>query len=212
MVKEANFIRKAIDTYNANKDYYSGKRSNKLTGLMSATAAEIRTNPTLTKICKEFNKAGAPYDVQVSRDQGKLQMIFDARKVPRSIVDKFRPGKAYDKYVNSYDPSSKSVEMIFDVKKKLPSTNPMKDVKNPQGTQGEIGEELVLREESSESKGNPLKSSHICSGCGNPIGECTCEIEDEIEESATQSGSIGQHKRSSIDIGFGSDEELELLV
>lgn len=49
---------------------------------------------------------------------------------------------------------------------------------------------------------NPFKDKHICQGCGKPLSQCTCEVEEEekVEEdlnssSATQSSSVGQYKR-----------------
>lgn len=76
----------------------------------------------------------------------------------------------------------------------------------------------------SESKSTSLKSTHICAGCGKPIGECTCDVEEDeskvdealgIEEefsstSATQSSSIGQHKVDSIDLIEDVDNWTEL--
>lgn len=67
-----------------------------------------------------------------------------------------------------------------------------------------------------ESNKVSFKDVHICQGCGNPLSKCTCEVEDEetvnesleddtYEEdfssgSATQSSSVGSHKRFSIDM------------
>lgn len=54
---------------------------------------------------------------------------------------------------------------------------------------------------------NPFKSSFICQGCGKPLDQCTCDIEDEdrVDEefsssSATQSSSVSSYKMSSIDL------------
>ena len=77
---------KVRSTYN----YLTGKQSHNLANLYNATASEIRTNPTLVKIIKEFNTARAPYSVQIDRNSRKLLMTFDATKVPAKIVDDFK--------------------------------------------------------------------------------------------------------------------------
>lgn len=41
--------------------------------------------------------------------------------------------------------------------------------------------DTVNKEEESlkEEKSTSLKSTHLCSGCGKPIGECTCDVEED---------------------------------
>lgn len=64
------------------------------------------------------------------------------------------------------------------------------------------------------SEGNSFKDSHICQGCGNPLSQCTCDVDtkeedidfDNIEE-CTQPSSIGQYKTDSIDL-IDSEEDL----
>lgn len=290
----------------ATYDYYKGKRTNKLGNLIPATAAEIRANRTAYKMVQEFSKAKAPYRAEVDREDSKLVITIDARKVPNKLVNRFKKGGTYDKYVNSYDPKSGHVEMIFDIKK-LPDRNRYnQDIHTPGGTQAVIAgqnrnesvmnptpipyeykkgvvsrkkteDEEDLTESShdyelvdtklvkdtdgfltdyswykrsdglnvfvladrdmidspddaesdwetmsdeeardwfdgyegaddmSESielelktSGNPFKSTHICDGCGNPIGECTCDIEG-IDESKNRRPLIRRRVKESVD-------------
>lgn len=58
-----------------------------------------------------------------------------------------------------------------------------------------------------EDKKVSFKDAHICNGCGKSLSQCTCEVEDEefVDESfssssATQSSSVGSHKKFSIDL------------
>lgn len=127
---------KVRSTYN----YLTGKQSHNLANLYNATASEIRTNPTLVKITKEFNTARAPYSVQIDRNSRKLLMTFDATKVPAKIVDDFKSGGKYYPYINNYSPDSNQVEMIFDVKGELPSSKDYdQDIHTPGGTKSLIG-------------------------------------------------------------------------
>lgn len=65
---------------------------------------------------------------------------------------------------------------------------------------------------------NPFKSHFICQSCGQSLDSCTCEIKEEdidldeidIEESATQPSSVGQHKVDSICLLEPKDEALNL--
>lgn len=73
----------------------------------------------------------------------------------------------------------------------------------------------VVSDSKLKESSNPFKSHHICKGCGKPLDQCTCEVKEEdvdlnsLEESATQSSSIGQHKVDSIDL-LEPKEELNL--
>lgn len=63
-----------------------------------------------------------------------------------------------------------------------------------------------------EGKKVSFKDVHMCDGCGKPLSQCTCEVEDEgsVDESlnedtlssssATQSSSVGGYKKFSIDL------------
>lgn len=64
-----------------------------------------------------------------------------------------------------------------------------------------------------ESK-NPFKDNHICQGCGNPLSQCTCEVDTKEEDidfdgldECTQPSSIGQYKSDSIDL-IDNEEEV----
>lgn len=60
--------------------------------------------------------------------------------------------------------------------------------------------EESLTEDKSKEKKFSFKDAHICDGCGQPLSSCTCDIQTEDFSGATQPSSIGQHKRSSIDL------------
>lgn len=115
-----NLRDKVKNTY----DYLKGNRTNNLGTLHDASSAEIKSNATLYKLTQEFDKSKAPYRVQFDKMGKKLLFTFNASKVPTDLVDKFKPNGKYGKKVNSYDPSSQSVEMIFDAApSKLPKTD-----------------------------------------------------------------------------------------
>lgn len=130
-------------------DYLKGNRSNNLGTLYDASSAEIKSNATLYKLTQEFDKSKAPYRVQFDKMGKKLLFTFDASKVPTDLVDQFKPNGKYGKKVNSYDPSSKSVEMIFDAApSKLPEADRAlyKDAKNSGGNEV-VGTDESLKEE-----------------------------------------------------------------
>lgn len=59
----------------------------------------------------------------------------------------------------------------------------------------------VSQEEKVEESKNPFKDKHVCQGCGKPLSQCTCDIEEEFSQgSATQPSSVGQHKRGFLDM------------
>lgn len=112
-----------VNKLRATKDYLTGKHTNALGNLISATDEEIKSNDTLAKLTKSFDKVKSKYDVQIDPRSKKLRMTFDSRKVPTELVDDFKSDGKYDKLVNSYDPKSYEVEMIFDVEKNIPTNN-----------------------------------------------------------------------------------------
>lgn len=122
-VNEEGFMDKLRDTHDRAKiakDYLMGNRTSSYK-FQDATDDEIKSNTTLSKLTKIFDKSKAGYHVKIDLKANKLQMTFDATKVPTEVVDDFKSGGKYDKYVNSYNQESHEVEMIFDVEKNVPT-------------------------------------------------------------------------------------------
>lgn len=72
-------------------------------------------------------------------------------------------------------------------------------------------ESLVLEAKS----GNPFKSSHVCQGCGKPIGECTCDVEEDevkVDESLNEKEVVPEtYKSIKIELS-DPDSQLEELI
>lgn len=72
-------------------------------------------------------------------------------------------------------------------------------------------ESLVLEVKS----GNSFKSSHVCQGCGKPIGECTCDVEEDevkVDESLNEKEVVPEtYKSIKIELS-DPDSQLEELI
>lgn len=95
-------------------DQFRGKEVPLPKDLVRANAQEIKSNPDLDQINKEFTKTNnKDYSVKVSRSSGVAVVTFDAGEVPVSLSDDFKDNGKYDKYVLKYDPESQEVTLVF---------------------------------------------------------------------------------------------------
>lgn len=64
-----------------------------------------------------------------------------------------------------------------------------------------------------KESGNPFKSKHQCQGCGKPLSQCTCEVEDEesVEEALTEAVVPETYKSIKIELK-DPDSQLENLI
>lgn len=64
-----------------------------------------------------------------------------------------------------------------------------------------------------KESGNPFKDKHKCQGCGKPLSQCTCEIEDEesVEEALTEAVVPETYKTIKIEL-HDPDSQLENLI
>lgn len=167
-------------------DYSTGKVTDKdlLKDLVDAEDSEIESFPELNDFIKEFKGDKDRYQVMVD-NKGKgnnFIVIFSAKSVPTDLADKVKPGGEYFKNILNYDKNSKEVEMIFTKKKN-------ESVMAPTPTPYEMELNVNSDEEDLNESKNPFKDHHICQGCGKPLSQCTCKVnedEEEVDESLTE--------------------------
>lgn len=177
-------------------DQFRGKEVPLPKDLVRANAQEIKSNPDLDQINKEFTKTGSKdYSVKVSRSSGVAVVTFDAEKVPVSLSDDFKDNGKYDKYVFKYDPGNQEVTLVLPLNSSVEETLKEESrILELRETKRSSSQKL---ESDSEESGNPFKSHFICSGCGETLDQCTCEVEDEVDESLRESSDSYDYDESS---------------
>ena len=165
----SDFASDLKDRVTSTIDYLKGKSTNNLV-TEEPTDMEIRNgNKTLDKIIQELKKGRTSYTVGLDRKKNKFLLKFDSTKVPNSLVDKIKPSKSKNswyKYVSSYNPSDKNVEMIFDVTGKL-----------PERSQANLTRDMNQQRKSSQKS----KSTTSASTRSNSAGESeSLELRDSV--------------------------------
>lgn len=214
------------------KDYIFQKRTNKLYDLEDATAADIEASEEGYAVVQEFIKTKTSHSVQCSRPEGKLVLTFSATQVPESLVDGIKPpdGELY-KYVNSYDPGSKTVEMIFDMEEVPEAGDFERDIHHKGGTKGVLGwdESLKLELKEDEMAPTPVpyeQDDHTVGPDGKRISRKDKTLDELLNETAglevtnaerVMSGNPGDSDRVAIKINgtayeFTPNEDCPYLV
>lgn len=177
-------IRKGQAAY----DYIMGKKTNKLYDLQDATAAEIESSEECYDIAQKFNRVNADYSIQVSRPESKLLLTFKATEVPEDLVDEIKPDGDLYKFVVSYDPDSKNVEMIFDMEDDPDEKDYEPDIHHERGTKGVIGgESLKLELREGEMAPTPIPydlDDHVVGPDGKRIKFKNKTFDDILNETA----------------------------
>lgn len=201
-------------------DQFRGKEVPLPKDLVRANAQEIKSNPDLDQINKEFTRSGSKdYSVKISRSSGVAVVTFDAEKVPVSLSDDFKDNGKYDKYVFKYDPGSQEVTLVLPLNSSTEESLKVLEL-DCSRISNKSNASIKSRCVSKES-GNPFKSHFICSGCGKTLDQCTCEVESEDvnlehlkepKESLNLDSDSKRLKKLISQLVFDSDDEMREFV
>lgn len=103
-------VNKVRQTY----DYLKGKTNTTITNLEKAYPSDIKVrSKELDKIYTSFKNNKAKIDVKMSDRDKAFVVTFSSTEVPTELVNYFKPGDKYSKFVSNYDADSNEVELII---------------------------------------------------------------------------------------------------